>query len=139
MHLQGNLGTAALVNGDAESARRAFSEQLHLCRELVNEPAAYLALYGFAAVAAARDDLDRAAYLYGAAAVGRVPDDRIDARADELFAPARRRHGARTWDAAVRQGRALSLQDAIAYALGEQDAPGADHATQRSSVADQSR
>ena len=44
----------------------------------------------------------------------------VDVRLDALFfETARARCGADTWDAAVREGGALSFEEAIAYALEE--------------------
>ena len=120
MLLRGKLGLAALMSDDTEAARQAFREELSCCRELVVLPVAAEGVAGLAAVAAVRDDLDRAARLFGAAAAHRYgePQDAVDARLDATFiAPARARHGAHAWDAAVREGTALSFDDAIAYAL----------------------
>jgi hypothetical protein len=122
MLLRGTMGMAALLSGDVEAAGRAFREQLEQCRELVVLPAASRALAGLAAVAAARDDLDSAARLSGAAVAHRYdkPYDAADTRLEATFLqPARKRHGAMAWDAAVREGAALSFEDAIAYALDE--------------------
>ena len=72
------------------------------------------------AVAAVRNDTDRAARLAGAAAAHRccAPQDEVDARLDATFIqPARRRQGADAWDAAARDGGTLSFEDAITYAL----------------------
>ena len=58
----------------------------------------------------------------GAAAAHRYgePQDAVDGRLDATFLePARARCGADAWDAAVREGAALSFEDAIAYALDE--------------------
>ena len=96
--------------------------KLGLCRELVVLPAASEGVAGLAAVAAVSDDLDRAARLTGAAAAHRYgePEDPVDVRLDATFLePARVRWGADAWDAAVREGAALSFEDAIAYALDE--------------------
>jgi hypothetical protein len=67
---------------------------------------------------ALRGDDDRAARLLGAAAEHRYgqPKDPVDAT---FFEPARTRRGADEWDAAAREGSALSFEDAIAYALQE--------------------
>ncbi|MEO8687228.1 MAG: BTAD domain-containing putative transcriptional regulator, partial [Solirubrobacteraceae bacterium] len=122
MLLQAKAGRAALLNGNTEAARHAFREQLTLCRELAVLPAASQGLAGVAAVAAVRDDLDRAARLSGAAAAHRCgePHNAVDARLDAaFFEPARRRGGAAAWDAALGDGTALSFEDAIAYALDE--------------------
>ena len=84
-------------------------------------PFASEGLLGLAAVAAVRGDVDRAARLVGAAAAHRTaPEDPVDARLDAtFFEPARTRYGADAWDAAARDGSALSFEDAIAYALEE--------------------
>lgn len=122
MLLRGKAGLAALFTGDTEAARQAFREELTLCRELVVLPAASQGLAGLAAVAALHEDLDRAARLSGAAAAHRcgAPQDAVDARLHATFSkPARARFGADAWDAAVREGAALSFDDAIAYALDE--------------------
>ena len=122
MLLRGKAGLAALLSGDTEAARKAFREQLTLCRELVVLPAAFEGVAGLAAVAVVRDDLDRAARLTGAAAAHRYGEthDAVDARLNAtFFKPARMRCGADAWDAAYRQGAALNFDDAIAYALNE--------------------
>jgi predicted ATPase len=125
MMLQGNLGLAALLTGDTETARDAFREELKLCRELVVRPIASEGLLGLAALGAIQGDDHRASRLVGAAAAHRYdqPQDAVDARLDTLFFEvARTRCGADTWDAALHEGGALSFEDAIAYALEE---PGA--------------
>jgi predicted ATPase/class 3 adenylate cyclase len=122
MLLQGNLGLAALLTGDTDAARQAFREELALCRDLVYLPFASEGLAGLAAVSAVHGDDHRAARLVGAAAEHRYgqPKDPVDARLDTtFFGPARTRHGADEWDAAAREGRTLSFDDAIAYALQE--------------------
>ena len=49
-----------------------------------------------------------------------APEDRVEARLDEtFFEPARTRCGTDAWNAAVREGGALSFGDAIAYGLEE--------------------
>jgi hypothetical protein len=80
--------------------------------------------YGLAALAALRRDDDRAARLTGAAASAAHryddPDDVVDARVTATFLhPARSRFGRARWDAAAREGAALSFDDAIAEALDE--------------------
>lgn len=83
--------------------------------------------YGLAAVATVADDGHRAARLLGAAATHRAgePEDPVDARLKAtFFEPARTRCGIDAWDAALRDGAALSFEDAVAYALEE--APATD-------------
>jgi hypothetical protein len=121
--LRGNFALTALLTGDTDTARQAFREELGLSRELVVLPFASEGLHGLAAVAAVRDDLHRAARLSGAAAAHRYcssAEDAVEARLHAaFFEPARTRHGTDAWDAAAREGGALSLQDAITYALDE--------------------
>src|SRR6185295_1602018 len=80
------------------------------------------ALAGLAAVAAAGDDLDRAARLIGAASAqhhdghGDPVERRVDAT---FFEPARARWGADAWNAAASEGAAMSVDEATAYALAE--------------------
>ena len=122
MLLRGNVALTALLTGDADTARASFDEELRLCREIVALPFASEGLAGLAAVAAVRDELDRAARLCGASCAHRYgkPEDPVDARLHATyFEPARSRHGTDAWDAAGREGAALSFEDAIAYALRE--------------------
>ena len=75
-----------------------------------------------AAVAVVHGDARRAATLVGAADAQRydAAEDPVEARLDEtFFEPARTRCGAGAWNAAAREGRALSFEDAISYALEE--------------------
>jgi hypothetical protein len=122
MILQIPLAHAALLTGDIDAAESALREQLILARKLVL-PAVAEGLTGLAAIAAARCSPDRAARLIGAAQThqyGNQPDqiivDTLDAR---FLKPARTRYGADAWQAAVSEGAALSLEDAIAEALQE--------------------
>jgi hypothetical protein len=124
MELHGEVALVALLGGDAATARRAFHDELELCRELAFLPFAHEGLSGLAAVAVLDGNLDRAARLRGAASAHRYGqgDDAIDARLQATyFAPARGRHGAHLWDATAGGGAELSFGDAIAYALREQD------------------
>jgi hypothetical protein len=117
---------AALLTGEIDTARGAFRDQIQLCRELAVLPAASRGLRGLAAVAAAREDLDRAARLVGAAAahLHGQREHPADARLARIFLePARARSGASAWDAAAREAGALSFEDAIAFALEDDGRP----------------
>jgi predicted ATPase/DNA-binding SARP family transcriptional activator len=118
----GNLGLAALLTGDTDTARQAFREELTLCRDMVIRPPAFEALRGLAAIAVVNSDDKRAATLVGAADAHRydAPEDPLKARLDAaFFEPACKRYGIDAWNAAAREGSALSFADAIAYALEE--------------------
>jgi predicted ATPase/DNA-binding SARP family transcriptional activator len=134
----GNFALAALLNGDTADAAEAFREELTLCRELVVLPLACEGLNGLAAISAVGNDPRRAARLAGAAAAHRYGrgEDVVDARLRANFIePARMRFRADEWDAAVREGAALSLQDAIAYALEEPRTGAPSFASHRSAPA----
>jgi tetratricopeptide (TPR) repeat protein len=118
----GNLGLAALLTGEIDTASGAFREELTLCRATVARPVAFEGLRGLAAVAVVHGDDKRAATLVGAAEAYRYEkaDDPVEARLDQtFFKPARARCGTETWSAAARLGSALSFEEAIAYGLEE--------------------
>jgi predicted ATPase/DNA-binding SARP family transcriptional activator len=118
----GNVGLAALLTGETDTASQAFREELTLCREIVARSVAFEGLRGLAAVAAVHGDETRAATLVAAADVHRYDksEDPVEPRLEELyFEPARRRCGTDAWNATTREGHALSFEDAIAYALEE--------------------
>ena len=118
----GNRGLAALLTGKTDAASEAFRDELTLCRDMVVRPVAFEGLRGLAAVAVVRGDTKRAAILVGAAAAHRYdkPQDPVEVRLDKtFFQPARARCGTDAWNAAVRDGGALSFGDAIAYGLEE--------------------
>jgi hypothetical protein len=81
---------------------------------------AFEGLRGLAAIAVVDGDDKRAATLVGAADAHRynTPKDPVETRLERtFFQPARARHGTAPWNAAAREGSALSFEDAIAYAL----------------------
>jgi hypothetical protein len=93
---------------------------LRLCRELVVAAVCFEGLLGLAAVAAVGDDLERAGRLSGASAAHRYgqPTGPVEERLHAAYLePARTRLGAGAWEAAVRDGAALSFGEAIADAL----------------------
>jgi predicted ATPase/DNA-binding SARP family transcriptional activator len=118
----GNLGLAALLTGETDTASHAFREELTLCRELVVRPQAFEGLRGLAAIAVVNGDGKRAATLVGSADAHRydIPEDPVEARLEAaFFEPARKRYGTDAWNAAARKGSAMSFEDVIAYALEE--------------------
>src|SRR5262249_10627798 len=116
MFNSGNLGLAALLTGETEAASQAFREELTLCRDMVVRPVAFEGLRGLAAVAAVNGDDTRAATLVGAADEQRYdqPEDPLEARLETTyFEPARARLGTGAWNAAAREGNALTFEGAI--------------------------
>jgi len=125
MIASGNLGLAALLTGDTDSAADAFREEVALCRDMVVRPVVFEGLRGLAAIAVLQGDDIRAATLVGAADAHRYdnPEDPVVARLDKtFFVPARGRCDTEAWNAAARDGSVLSFEAAIAYALEDPQA-----------------
>lgn len=96
---------------------------------MVALPFASEGLAGLAGVAVVLGDPQRAGRLSGAATAHRCkrPQDRLDVSLRALyFDPARSELSAAAWDAAVRDGASLSVEDAIAFAL---EGPGTELCT----------
>ncbi len=121
------LAQAALASGDHGRAAGYFGESLGLTFEASDRPNAAHCLQGLAAVAGARDDPRRAARLIGAAETllesSGVPlyaqvDHELSRRVADA---ARERLGEQAWNAARDEGRAMAFDEAVAYALDEED------------------
>ena len=120
-----NLGWAALLQGDPKRARTHYRESLMLCKELGDKWTASESLVGLACVAGVRGEAERAAKLFGVAealreAVGYQPTTEEDALREPYLAAARARLGEATWAEAQAEGRAMSMEQAIEYALSEE-------------------
>jgi len=122
-----NLGHTAYLRGDTDQARAFFMESLTTWAELGNTHERAPTLVGLAGVAATMNDLTRAARLLGAAAEGM----RATASAG-LLKPyhhaahesttnlVRSRMDEREFEAAVENGRTLSDESLLAFALGRE-------------------
>jgi predicted ATPase/DNA-binding SARP family transcriptional activator/class 3 adenylate cyclase len=125
MTILSNIGLARLFAGDLDHACDAFKRALRVCAQHVFSKNAGEGLAGLAAVAAAQGRDERAARLRGAAHASGYPpatfDKKIDDRLErDYLAAARTRYADVPWRDAERAGEGLSLEHAIAYALGEQ-------------------
>jgi predicted ATPase/class 3 adenylate cyclase/Tfp pilus assembly protein PilF len=121
-----NLANLARERGEYATARAMYQESLTILTELDNRLDLAEALEGVAALAAVQTEPARAVRLGGAAAALRerihAPLDPIgQARLDSSLAPARQAQGADGGAAAWAEGRAMTLEQAVAYALS--DAP----------------
>jgi len=126
-----NLGWAALLQGDHERARSYYEESLMLCKELGNKVVASGSLEGMACLSATKGEASRAARLFGAADAARSGGVRAHAQAalwaeEEAWrqpyrATARSQVGEAAWEEALAQGQALRLEEAIEYALSEEE------------------
>jgi tetratricopeptide (TPR) repeat protein len=119
-----NLGWAALLQGDHERARTSYRESLTLCKELGNRMIASESLEGMACVSAAEGDAERAARLFGGAealheATGDQHTPEEAALREPYLAMARSQLDEAAWHEAWTEGRAMTLEEAISYALEE--------------------
>ena len=116
-----NLGWAALMRGDQQQARSLHEESLELSRELGDKLIAAESLEGLAC-SAARGEEERAATLFGAAealreAVGYNQAPRERTLRKPFLGAVRSRLEEAKWEAALVEGRAMTFEGAIAYAL----------------------
>jgi ATP/maltotriose-dependent transcriptional regulator MalT len=121
-----NLGWAALLQGDHERARSYYRESLMLCKELGDKWTASESLEGLACVAGVRGEAERAARLFGVAealseAVGSQHMPEEDAWREPYLAASRARLDEASWRVAWAQGRAMSREQAIDYALSRRE------------------
>ena len=121
----GNLGWARLLQSDNERARISYRESLTLCKELGNKLDASEGLEGLACVSAAEGATERAARLFGAGealreAVGFAQLPAEAALREPYLATVRSQLDEASWRAAWAEGRAMSMEQAIEYALSEE-------------------
>jgi predicted ATPase/DNA-binding CsgD family transcriptional regulator len=116
-----NLGWAALAGGDHERARALHKESLVLCRELGDKLIAVECLEGLACAAEARDETERSARLFGAAEALRetlgVPQPPAERALREPYLTSA---GARRDEAPWQEGRRMVFEEAVEYALAEE-------------------
>jgi DNA-binding CsgD family transcriptional regulator len=113
------------LQSDNERARIAFQEGLILCKELGNRLDASGSLDGLACISATEGAAERAARLFGAGealreAVGHVQLPEEAALLEPYLATVRSQLDEASWRAAWAGGRAMSIYQAIDYALSEQ-------------------
>jgi hypothetical protein len=121
-----NLGWIALLQDDLGRAADLYRESLSLSWEMGLNPIVQSALEGFACVAAARGEAERAARLWGVAqasheAKGIPRDTDFLAEADARISAVRSGIGEEAWEEAWRRGRLMTLDEAISYALAEEE------------------
>jgi tetratricopeptide (TPR) repeat protein len=124
-----NLGMVALGQQEGDYAHSLFTQSLRIKRELGMRMDCAWGLEGLGGVAAARGQPDRAVRLFGAAdAVREVMGHPANAPVRELYAPhqaaARAQLGEAAFAAAWAEGRAMALDEAVAYALAEEEGCG---------------
>jgi tetratricopeptide (TPR) repeat protein len=137
--LEGALGIqgwAALMRENYEKARTFLVESLALCAELGDKLGTIDSLEGLASLAAALEDDARAARLWGALdtalqVIGTplTPDDLTQSYLDAASS----RLGEEAWEAAFAEGKGMTLEQAVEYALSEKES-----ATPKSATTEQS-
>ncbi len=125
------LSAVAHDQGDYPGVQRFLTECLILCRELGEKRITAYALEGFARLAYAQHQPERAVRLYGAAqalreAIGSPMPPNVGAKYERIQADLRAALGEDGYQAGLDAGRALSTDQAIAYALEETAAGGQD-------------
>ena len=122
------LGIFTLVFGDFEEAEKLFEEGLALERRLKYKTLIFFHLMGLAAVATHRDHLRRAAKLYGASEALREatglspkPFGRITYDYEGYLATVHAGLNEPDFDAAWSEGRDMTLDQAIEYALSSEE------------------
>jgi tetratricopeptide (TPR) repeat protein len=117
-----NLGVAALEQADDVRALELHREALEIFRELGDPVSAAEGLEGIAGAIGEQDEGEKAARLYAAAEALRafhdapvLPGDLP--RYDRRLSVARAHVDETTWKQAWEEGRVMTMEDAISYAL----------------------
>ena len=122
-----NLGHAALERGDLERAGALLREVLLTSQELGDAQRILLVLVELASAAAATGGRERAARLWGAVeglseATGLSIGGLTEPHQLERYRAANRAElGEAAWEEAFAVGRAMTLEEAVSYALEEVD------------------
>jgi len=119
-----NLGWMALSQNDLNKATVYYEESLRLAWDTGMEPVVLTTLEGYACVAGAQGEAQRAARLWGAAqTIQETKDIPRDAywltEADSRISVVRSNLGEEVWEEAWRKGRVITLDEAVSYALEE--------------------
>ena len=125
-----SLGWIALLQDDLGRAADHYRESLTLAWDAGMNRIVQSAMEGFACVAGAEGDAERAARLWGAAqslheTKGIPRDTDFLEEADARISAVRLGMGKEAWEEAWRKGRAMTLEEAVSHALeGEEEASG---------------
>jgi predicted ATPase/class 3 adenylate cyclase/Tfp pilus assembly protein PilF len=124
-----NLGWIALLQDDLGSAADLYRESLSLSWEAGLNPLVQSTLEGFACVAGAKGEAQRAALLWAAAQAlhetkGIPRDTDFLAEADARISAVRSGMEEEVWEEAWLKGRVITLDGAVSYALEEEEAGG---------------
>jgi DNA-binding CsgD family transcriptional regulator/tetratricopeptide (TPR) repeat protein len=138
-----NLGWATLLQGDHSRATSFYEESLAISKELGDKACASESLDGLACIAGTTGEPARAARLFGAAEAMRdtlseavvfqhTPEEA--AWREPSRARARSRLGETAWEAAMSEGRAMGLKEAVEYAVSPEQPSAATPASEQPST-----
>jgi tetratricopeptide (TPR) repeat protein len=121
-----NMGNVALNQGDYARARSLLEESLAIHRELGEKQAIAVSVVGLGGVAAGMGQAERGARVLGAAGAlleaihaNLAPEDRI--LYEQGVAAARAQMSEEEFEKAWAEGRAMSMEQAVEYALEDSD------------------
>lgn len=124
------LASIARAEGDHERARRLLGEGLIFSAEIGDGTNVAYYLEGLASIAASEDDPERAARLWGAAEallekieVIAYPHATDRSFNDQQLAAARAKLDEGKWEEAWAEGRAMTTEQAVGYALQQGEEP----------------
>jgi DNA-binding CsgD family transcriptional regulator/tetratricopeptide (TPR) repeat protein len=120
-----NLGLALLGLGEHERAATAFAKAVVMSQNMGRKPQVLESLEGMASLAGALGKGARAARVWGAAEAARgvtgitlSPGER--GMHEPYLASARSRLGEEAWEEALAEGHAMTLEEAVEYALARE-------------------
>jgi DNA-binding CsgD family transcriptional regulator/tetratricopeptide (TPR) repeat protein len=121
-----NLGWIALLQDDPGRAADLYRESLTLAWDTAMNQIVHHDLEGLACLAGAKGEAERAVQQWGSAQVlqeakGILRDPDFLAEADARISVVRSGMGEEAWEEAWRKGRAMTLDEAVEYALSEGD------------------
>ena len=124
-----NLGWIAFLRNDLGKAVDLYKQSLALAWETGMYTVVLDDLVGFACLAGAQGDAVRAAQLCGAAealheATGYPRDPTSHAEMEPYLASGRSQIHEAVWAKAWEEGRTMTLEEAVSYALEEEEASG---------------
>jgi ATP/maltotriose-dependent transcriptional regulator MalT len=133
-----DLGWAALLGGDPERARALYMESMRLLLDAGDKLAAPETLEGWACVAEAQGEAERAARLFGACealreVMGAPPEPGYSALYEPYVSAGRSRLNEAAWETAWKEGRAMGLEEAVEYALSDGELPAPSTSVQENS------
>ncbi|MFW9868337.1 MAG: DUF4062 domain-containing protein [Candidatus Thorarchaeota archaeon] len=108
--------------GNIERAKRTFEKSLFMWNQMGNRYGILMCLDGLAQIAAMNGDYSRAARLFGAAQLPAKPVGVLfipisSNELEERTLPVQRKLGEKEWKLEYEMGRAMTLEEAVAFAL----------------------